>query len=337
MKRFIIKVSGFLVLCFLVTVVFPMVLDPYNVFHPNSIRDNGVEPNRHYIKMNNVLTHPDKFNAFVFGSSRAGALHVDKISAYRCYNMAYSSGLPGEYVVDLQVMLQNGIVPEKIYVCVDEQSYMDKPETRYTDPIRVPYDYAVHHRFSFYMLYFDSAKTFRSIPTILKNQSEEGYAERFYDYGWIQDYDWQMMDQDTYVRLDVDPSEFTREDVEEVVEDIHQLADLCEENGIELAVFTNPDLWLWYDIGVESGYLDLLRGIVKYTGFYNFSGRNDITIDKSNYSDPAHYSAYVGDMMIRCMEDGEVDEKLYSQGFGWYVTEENVEELISVMGALSPD
>ncbi len=337
MKKFICKVCGFLLLCLLVTVGFPILLDPYNVFHIDRIRDNGIEPNRHYIKMNNVLKHPDKFDAFIFGSSRVGALHVERIEDLNCYNMAYSSGLPGEFLVDIEVMLQNGIVPKRVYICVDEQSYMDKPENRYTDPIRVPYDYAVHHPFSFYRLYFDSAKTFRSIPTILKHKRTEGFAENFYERGWIQDYDWTMMSHDTYVRLDTDPADYTAEDVAEAVEDVRQIADLCRENGIELVVFTNPDLWLWYDIGVESGYLDMLRGIVQYTDFYNFSGRNAITIEKSNYSDPAHYSAMVGDMMIDCMEGGVVDAELYSQGFGWYVTKDNIEELISVMGQAEPD
>lgn len=337
MKKFICKVCGFLLLCLLVTVGFPVVVDPYNVFHANAIRDNGIEPNRHYIKMNNVLTHPDKFNAFIFGSSRVGALHVERIPSLRCYNMAYSSGLPGEFLVDLQVMIRNGIVPEKVYVCVDEQSYMDHPENRDTDPIRASYEFATNHPFSFYRLYFDSAKTLRSLLTIIKHQETEGFSERFYDLGWIQDYDWSMMKPDAYVRLDVDPADYTAEDVNAVVEDVHQIVLLCEENGIELVVFTNPDLWMWYDIGVESGYLDMLRGIVQYTDFYNFGGRNNITIDKTNYSDPAHYSAYVGDMMIDCMEGGTVDEELYSQGFGWYVTKDNIEELIEAAGKLDPE
>ncbi len=337
MKKFIYKVSFFLAICFLVTVCFPMILDPYNVFHPRNIRDNGVEPNRHYIKMIHVVEHPDKFDGLLFGSSRVGAVHVDRIPSGKVYNMAYSSGIPGEFLEDLRTLVEQGIVPEKVYVGIDEQSYMDRPENRYDDMIRVPYQYARKHPLKFRMLYFDSAKTFRSIPTIWKHQPTENFSEIFYEYGWIQDYDWSLMSHDEYVRLDLDPSIYTQQDVDLAVEDMRQIKELCDANGIELIVFTNPSLWMWYDIGVESGYLSFLREIVKFTDFYNFSGRNDITLNKENYSDPGHYSAQAGDMMIDCMEKGIVDEELLKQGFGAYVTPDNIEDVILQMGMSEPD
>ena len=61
--------------------------------------------------------------------------------------------------------------------------------------------------------------------------------------------------------------------------------------------------------------------------FYNFSSIYDVTANADNYIDASHYSAYIGDMLIDAMINDSVDEKLYKQGFGWYITSENVDEL----------
>ena len=99
MKKFLVKASFFGIFCLLVGVAFPLWLDPYNVFHAAHIRDNGITPNKNYIKMTYLLSHPDTFDALLFGSSRVGAIHTEKISGLKCYNMTYSAGLPEEHLI----------------------------------------------------------------------------------------------------------------------------------------------------------------------------------------------------------------------------------------------
>ena len=53
-------------------------------------------------------------------------------------------------------------------------------------------------------------------------------------------------------------------------------------------------------------------------------------MDKSYFHDISHYRQSVGDLMIRVMKGEEPDEeleKLLAQGFGTYVTTQNVEEV----------
>ena len=75
--------------------------------------------------------------------------------------------------------------------------------------------------------------------------------------------------------------------------------------------------------------------MVRITPFYNFSGLNDITLNYENYLDRAHYKAEVGDMIIRVLDaekkstfNSTKSDDLYQQGFGWYVTTENIDKLI---------
>ena len=116
MKRFIRKILLFITFCVLLTSVVCIGIDPYNVFHYKKIRDNGVEPNKNFIKMAYILDNPDKFDSFIFGSSRVGAIHGEKIKNARCYNMTYSMGLPGEHLANLKTMIKNGITPKNIYI-----------------------------------------------------------------------------------------------------------------------------------------------------------------------------------------------------------------------------
>ena len=109
MKRFLIKLIPFFLWIFLLMVVVPVTIDPYNVFHVENIRDNGVEPNKNFLKTEYVIRHPEKFDAFLFGSSRVSSIHTDKIEGYRCYNMTYSEGVPKEHLDDLRAMLEGGL------------------------------------------------------------------------------------------------------------------------------------------------------------------------------------------------------------------------------------
>lgn len=67
MRRFLRKIAPFVIFILILELVIPMAVDPYNVFHWQKIRDNGVEPNSNYIKMQYILHNPDKFDSFLFG------------------------------------------------------------------------------------------------------------------------------------------------------------------------------------------------------------------------------------------------------------------------------
>ena len=66
MKKFLLIVTAGALLLALFSACFCYVIDPFNVMHPLNIRDNGVEPNKNYIKITYILANPEKFDAFLF-------------------------------------------------------------------------------------------------------------------------------------------------------------------------------------------------------------------------------------------------------------------------------
>ena len=334
MVKFIGRVAFWGGFCLLFTVLLCMIVDPYNVFHVHNIRDNGVEPNKNYIKMSCLMEQPGKYDAFMLGNSRVSSLHTEKLEGVHCYNLTYSSGMVWEHVDNVKTLLAGGAQIKHLYLGVDSASYGTDCEGREQDPIRMSYEYIQKHPLAFFRAQMDTARTFKSLNTSLKHRASEDFGHIFYEYGWSLGYELQGMAEDVGRWGDV--AVFTcpqyREQMERTLDSIAELRAICEENGIELTVFTHPMLWNAYKGSMkELDYAEFLRRLASVTPYYNFSGINAVTVRFDNYVDPSHYTAQIGDLLLDRFNGKETDPALYAEGFGWYITEENVEELLELL------
>ena len=173
---------------FLILVVFPIWLDPYNVFHYDHIRFNGVEPNQNFIKTRYILDNPDRFDSFLFGSSRVGMLDVSKIKSGHFYNMAYSEGLPKEHLQNLRIFLDHGLKISNVWLGVDNISCFADPERHNKSLMRKAYP-ADGKLWKFYLPYINCSMAFNSLDTILAAKKSDGEKEKdFYATGGLQDH-----------------------------------------------------------------------------------------------------------------------------------------------------
>lgn len=326
MKRFLLKLIPFAVWIFLLMVALPVAIDPYNVFHIENLRDNGIEPNKNFLKTEYIIRHPDKFDAFLFGSSRVSSIHTDKIKDYRCYNMTYSEGVPKEHLDNLKVMLEHGVSPRMVMVGVDSISYMIDSEVHKQIRLRYPYPMNTRERIEFYLQYLEPIMAVESLKTTWFEPRSVSYDWRIYDMGWTLDYgvessmDWSQAKPDwTFQYENRTP---------QALEEIRALKNLCDANGIELILFTNPMHPLTYQKALENGYREFLLGLSEIADFYNFSGLNDITMNNDNYLETSHYKPHVGDMILESIFEGKAEERLLQQGFGVYVTKESCKEFL---------
>lgn len=327
MKKFLIKTLVFALIFSLTAVSVCVGIDPYNVFHPLSYRENGVEPNKNYMKMVYVLHEPEKFDTFLFGSSRVGFVNAAKLDGARAYNMTGSMGLPREHLDNLKTMLSHGIVPKTVILEVDDVSYRMDPDNNRHEHQRAPYEYLRAHPLAFAELYLCPVVALDAREIIRYSSRNAQEEADFYAYGSTITYG----ERGKY-------SPKTHEDLsgpsymDGAMEALAETAQLCRDNGIELIVFVTPLHYATYTGALERGdYYEFLRRLAEITPFYNFSGYNDVTVDADNYMDTSHYLAEVGDMIIDCIWHGRVDETLHSQGFGWYTDADNVEALIALL------
>ena len=328
MRQFLIRIIGFGLFCAVLIGGVSIGIDPYNVFHSEAIRDNGVEPDKNYIKMKYILANPDKYDSFIFGSSRVGAIFPGKMEGQNCYNMTYSMGLPVDHYENLQTLVENGVIPKRVYIGIDSLSYTMSPVIHDTTLYQFPYEKSVDTPVDFWMPYLDASMALDSLNTSYGHKKDKLFAEEFYTYGcWSSSYkkpkDLKYLKDGAFIGTD----DFR----EEVLHLVSQIAELCSQNGIELVLFTNPMHHLTYTASVDSGWYDFLRGLSYITDFYNFSGLNAITKDDYNYVDTSHYVGGVGDLMIDRMENYADTQTDYGKSFGYYVTKDNVDELIRVL------
>ena len=337
MSLFIRKLMVVIGIPLLLILMPAFLIDPYNVFHWNSVRDNGIEPNRNYIKMKYLLSNPAKYNALLFGSSRVGAIHVENFSELKVYNMTCSLGLPVMHLHNLQSLLEKGLRFKKIYLGVDDLGLLQDEKNNRTFYC-CPYEYLKDNPVFFVKLYTNPIQVWSSLDVYHAGRDIGG--KQMYKYGWTTDYhrksmfDWQQELSKTRTKRSIN-SDYLRNNTEVTLQSLEKIKEVCEKNQIELVVFTNPLFKTAFLDSINHGYLEFLKKMVKITPFYNFSGLNDITLNPNNFLDHAHYKAEVGDMIISVLDADEnaffnnvKPGDLYRQGFGWYVTTENIDEFI---------
>lgn len=330
MKRFIVKFLVFILILGVIFIPVTVIVDPYNVFHYDTPRNNGVEPNKNFIKTKYILNNQDKFDSLVFGSSRAGFFDVEKLTDGTYYNMSSSEALPAEHVHILKIMIQNGYIPKNVVMLIDDISCFVDPKMHESVLYRIPYPKEdILSQLSFYAKYCDLLTTYEASKVIRNhNDTDLDYLERFRRTGTE--------------KMDIPPAfdstgavgywaDYYELRTDEAISDIQEMIDLCEEYDINLTIMTNPLYYLTYEKAVENGYLDFLDALADITDFYNFSSISHVTIESRCYYETSHYSPQVGEWMISAAFEDTIDQVVKDQGFGVHVTDENKEEFIAFL------
>ena len=342
MRKFLCRLSVFVVYALIIQVVLPIAVDPANVFHAEHIRQLPSEPNKNYIKMKYILANPDKFSGYMFGSSRVGSIHTEKINDGNIYNMTYSMGVPVEHLANIRTMLTNNVRPSVIYMGLDGISYLEKAENHLSQPWRCPYEYLHNDPEYFYSLMLNPYYSMRALLRIITSTTPKDKSsdpDIFYSYGWWADYDTNLnfdWNKVRYIYKQNDKT-YNRKIISKALDIIMDIADLCRDNNVRLVLFTNPMYCVTHMETVDMDYMYFLEGLAKIADFWNLSSLNDITMNKANYIDSSHYNSYIGDKMIHIMCSGDTYQELQAQGFGVKVTNENVKDFINFLKQQAED
>ena len=303
-------------LALLLTIGWNYMYDTSGVFDRDfSIR--RVEPNQHFLKMRYILGEPQKYDAFCFGSSRVGNIDLFKIdNGLRYYNMTYSEGLPSEWLNDLQIFIEKGVLVKQVIIGLDDFSFRVDPELHKNQWQRIPYT-------------DDNLKTyFAYLLRQPKKPTDIEGKECIYDiYGSGRTLHVEVDEQiEANIEQHIDDEKFKKpcvyvgSRVQETIADIIKIKALCDDNNIQLIVFINPIHIVTYRNTDMQDFNEFKRQLAQVTDYYDFSGLNEITTNNYYYYETSHYRPLVGDMIVnRLFNKGNVD-------FGVYVTKDNVDE-----------
>ena len=353
MKRFVKSALCILfVAAFLLFVVF--FTDAFNIFHYSNLRITSAEPNKNYVKTKYIIDNPDRFNAFVFGSSKVHNIPKDSLPLYSSdgtelhwYNMTYSMGCPYEHLQNLKTFLENGVEVKCVLIGIDDESSNTDSYIHEGELLRKPYEISERSPLGFYWSYLWDGADIKTIGSILPQVIDNYLHPDKYKQTKVNFYSFGTNGNSMKVPDESDPEAYehtfgwyyTNPDV---IEDIKDILQLCEENNIEVVFFSSPIYRSVYIDGVQNGrYLEFLKDVAEITGFYNFYGLNAYSTDCRYYENINHYRSYVGNQILKMIwGDSQTRETVKKEAdagmkvetlFGTYVDKENIDEVIKVL------
>jgi hypothetical protein len=276
--------------------------DTYSILHPNNTHFYD-EPNRNFLKVEYILAHPKKYNGFIFGSSRVGAILPSHVKGANFYNMTYSEGIPHEHLINLRLFIKHGVKIKKILLGLDEFSYQvsfAQHQQRWLNkahPLATESSWIEFYRFYFFRLptKHDKAQFIKklthpnqTITMDLTNQNQ------FYSIFLKQ-----MPSFNDNDPIYLKPTHYSGNTLNETLEDIQSIVDLCKEYHIELTIFINPIHHTTYQDTNKQLLYQFKRSLAIITPYYDFSGPNTITVNNRNFVDTSHYTINIGTFILK--------------------------------------
>lgn len=336
---------GFLALSgFLISGVYSLnyFIDPFDIFGSGTERVNSFMMNERVRKIDYLDKAHEKYDSYLFGSSRIGTTDPELMEKYlpgsSFYNFTMTTGNMVDYIYLIRYMLEAGYAVKNLLVQLDIQNmdmygfYPDNPQLKH------------HYRITgtpWYQFYFDYMKR---LP--LKNWrgklvslfAEEDHRRRFYEIDRGRFY---LPDRDR--RITEDPEGYIAETwhprkthylyrnlkgqyIRENIALLRELKSICFKNGINLILYVTPHNYAMMNRFDTERYLILLRGIASVMPFWDFSGYNTVTLDNRFYYEYSHYRTVVSELMAaRIFGDDGID---VPDDFGYYVNRGNIEGYI---------
>lgn len=341
-------VKKFLLKCFLIFFVISVFIvpnvffDTFNVFHWQNIRFTTAEPNKNFVKTQYIVHNPQKFNAFIFGSSRVGNIPKDLLpkdlngKSLRWYNMTYSEGIPKEHFLSLQTFLKNGVDVKMVILAFDNISMYASISDHKSQLLRLPFQVYEENKFRFYKPYLTDRPHVTIIKDILLYQKfkHNDDFENFYSYG-TGNTDFSLTENPNMERyVSMHPNGVYTE--KDSYKDLEDIAELCKMHKIKLILISNPIYETTYKDAVDAGYFDLLRKVAQKCGFYNFSSLNFYTKNPQYYFESSHYRPALGLIIEKMLfsteeEKSKIREAANDNYWGVKVNSQNIDEIISYL------
>ncbi len=335
-KKWFFRAIWLIGICICAVAAVNYIIDPYGIFRKD-FSWQFIEPNKHFIKARYVTEHPDRFDCFIFGSSRGNYIDVRKLKNDRCYNMQHSGGLPREYMNTMEYLLKKGVKIRSALIGLDEFSFQYSPEEHLGQPMRHPYPPVINKPlFPYYLQYLFYWYDWKIMKVCLKGYTDKlrGLIKEPYErhdiYKTGQSF---APAEDSAIERDpvahankpAFQKRFRPSDVymEGVIRDLKDLIAFGKKNNIRLTFFIVPFYETKYlDAGPDE--LDRFkRALAEMTDFWDFSGFNTITTNRYYYYETWHFRAIAGDMILARIFGTK--GTTVPEDFGVFVTARNID------------
>jgi len=286
--------------------------------------------NLHIYNPELIFRNPDRFDSFLFGSSRVSAIDTSQLVTGHFYNMSYPSGLLEEHLAIIKTFLKKGVKIKNVVIGLDEFTFISRMRDHENQLITIMHPDVSGKSRTFILLQFflrmprafELSRWFESL--LEKDDLKSGMSDNGLNLFWLRTekiiaaIGKPLFSDPPFVYA---PIVFDEKLVCEVLDQVDELKVLARENHFTLIFFFNPVQAQRY-ANFAAGLLPVKQKLAEHTDFYDFSGFNSVTTDNFNYYEEQHYRYLVAKMIVRRMF-GNSDSPV-PDDFGFLVTQDNV-------------
>ncbi len=340
-KTWCIIFISLILLCLLFITGVNIFVDPVGYFRSQSGEWVYQNDNSYYmreLKAEYILHHPEEYDAFVIGGSKAGSLRSKKLmemDGHKYFNTWVLSGNFQDYYYNTKFVIEHAH-PKKIlfHISTSEFRLYEREQlgSIYELPAIISGESKSKETLGFLFqnlsvswdeINADKSERPISFPTGEYNLSRYYKAFKKDPDNYYRKY----MEKDTVKygnRLLTGKAQSKASVIDKCLDDLQKIKDLCDINKIELQVVMAP-LFIAEIARYENKhiYSAILRIAEITGGFWCFSHITDYSLNPANFYNAFHYYYEMGDIMIDTMS-GKPDE----YNFGVYVTPENAADYI---------
>ncbi len=315
-------------------------VDPFGVFGDRIFHwySYNMTQNPRVAKIAWLEQNHANYDSYIIGSSKASSLNVDQLNEYtgnRFYNMTWYGGDLCDELQLAQYIAEHYEV-KNILLTIDPECASSFNTGKQSDlktamhcKINGEAALPFYARYLFCNLSYSWDKVISALRAETLPDATHVYDAERGCYNKVRRDATPINDLQSYLALEkmnTTVSPCTMDYLDEAVESIATVKELCEKKGIRLilvAVPTSAEEWEAYP---RAQVEELWRRVAEITDFYSFSGFNSINNDLRHFYDPFHFRNHVGEMVLATIYG---DETVYvPRDFGAFTTQENVKQVI---------
>lgn len=318
--------------------VLNFVVDPYGYFDGLDGSNKYLTDNSYIrvLKAHHIKKYGKQYDGYVIGGSKAGGYTSEimhELDGYNYYNCFITMGNYEEYYIFTKYIIENSPNLKKIvlnlsgFECLFDVREGIKQETPailsgnnqavefvkflFKNP-KLSYDRVFNPGFDYKQNDDGSRNLARSYEEYFKNPNE--YVSKNVVYDLNKDLT-EMFDNAETRTFSSFPNDINY---------LRQIVSLCEENGVELLVINSATPLTSRQSYEGEAYWNFLAQVATVTDFWDFTSYNDINLNPYNFYDDAHPFYEVVELIVNT-----ISGKNSYEGFGYYVTKDNVFEYLN--------
>ena len=323
-NRWILSIFSIVIISLIVVTGLMYWSDTYSIAHEKRIKFY-TEPNKNILKVKYILNNKEKYDSFIFGSSRVGYINPLKINDAKYFNMTYSEGIPKEHLLNIKLFINSGVKIENLLIGLDEFSYQVSYDSHQSQGLTKSYYLASGiNIFLFFKDYFFRYPLGEDRSHIVKKIKN---SKKYYNYDISKQEEYYNTRVDNFSKDNFNstehlnsskfnkPTHYNVDYLFETVRDVKDIKDLCNLHNINCSFFINPIHKTTYNYTNKELLNNFRYNLSLITPYYDFSIPSEISNNNQYWLETSHYNLEVGDMILNRIYDNNTSIK----DFGIYI------------------